>query len=83
MCPGLPLHYETGGTFVFFPLFLYPQCIEAFRGLTIFGGTGQILGVKNPLQRVNGNAAVCVVVLYQVCSNQGLRVQNGLMPGVP
>ena len=23
------------------------------------------------------------MVLYQVCSNQGLRVQHGLMPGAP
>jgi hypothetical protein len=53
---GCPLSFETGGTMplngvqlLFFSLTLYP-CIYTF------GGIGPILGVKNPLQRVNGHA---------------------------
>ena len=51
-----PLLLEIGGTFVIFSLFLYPQCM----GLQ-FWGTEHHFGDKNPLQRVNGTAAVTVM----------------------
>jgi hypothetical protein len=54
--PGCPLSFETGGTMGYhccFFLNFVPLHIESPYN---FGGTGPIFGVKNPLQRVNGNA---------------------------
>jgi hypothetical protein len=51
-----PLSFETGGTMGYnccFFLNFVPLHIESPYN---FGGTGTILGVKNPLQRVNGHA---------------------------
>ena len=57
---GFPLHFEIGGTFGLIP-YLYPQCVTSCRGPHHFGGgTSRILGIINPLQRVNGNA-ICMV----------------------
>jgi hypothetical protein len=53
---GCPLSFETGGTMGYnccFFLNFVPLHIESPYN---FGGTGPILGVKNPLQRVNGHA---------------------------
>ena len=53
---GCPLSFETGGTMGYnccFFLNFVPLHIESPYN---FGGTGPILGVKNPLQRVNEHA---------------------------
>ena len=53
---GCPLSFETGDTMGYnccFFLNFVPLHIESPYN---FGGTGPILGVKNPLQRVNGHA---------------------------
>jgi hypothetical protein len=53
---GCPLSFETVGTMGYnccFFLNFVPLHIESPYN---FGGTGPILGVKNPLQRVNGHA---------------------------
>ena len=59
----VPTAFLNWGYVESYSLFLYPQCTAAYRRPHhfFFGGggggrTGQILGVKNPLQRVNGNA---------------------------
>ena len=39
-----------------YSLFLYPQCIAAYRGPHHFWDYKPNFGGKNPLQRVNGNA---------------------------
>ena len=61
-----PLSFETGGTMGYnccFFLNFVPLHIESSYN---FGGTGSILGVKNPLQRVNGNA-VMFIILIKCC----------------
>ena len=58
---GCPLSFETGGTMGYnscFFLNFVPLHIESPYN---FGGTGPFLGVKNPLQRVNGHAAMYVL----------------------
>ena len=54
--PGFPQHSEIGGTFGLIPYFCTLSVWQHIGDLIIFGGTSQILEVKNPLQRVNGNA---------------------------
>ena len=53
---GFALHFEIGGTFGLIPYFCTLNAEQHIGDLIIFGGTSQILGVKNPLQRVNRNA---------------------------
>ena len=53
--------FETGGT-IFFLNFV-PLHIENPYN---FGGTGRIVGVKKPLQRVNGHA-VMFIILVKCC----------------
>ena len=53
---GCPLSFETGGTMGYnccFFLNFVPLQIESPYN---FGSTGPILGIKKPLQRVNGHA---------------------------
>ena len=59
---GCPLSFETGGTMGYnccFFLNFVPLHTESHYN---FGGTGPILGVKNPLQRVNGHAVLSTAV---------------------
>jgi hypothetical protein len=68
---GCPLSFETGGTMGYnccFFLNFVPLHIESPYN---FGGTGPILGVKNPLQRVNGHAAIGYTHLY-ICIHKCL-----------
>ena len=55
-CTGFPLPFEIRGTFGPVPYFCTLNISLHIGDLIIFGGKHQILGVKNPLQRVNGNA---------------------------
>ena len=59
---GRPLSFETGGTMGYnccFFINFVPLHIESPYN---FGGTGPILGVTNPLQRVNGHAVVANIM---------------------
>lgn len=53
---GFLLDFENGGTFALFSDICTPSVKKQIEDLLIFRGTKQILGVKSPLQRVNGNA---------------------------
>ena len=69
---GCPLSFETGGTMGYnccFFLNFVPLHIESPYN---FGGTGPILGVKNPLQRVNGHAVTAMTAPWHY--KRGLHV---------
>ena len=76
---GCPLSFETGGTMGYnccFFLNFVPLHIESPYN---FGGTGPILGVKNPLQRVNGHG-VFNIRLKQVTNLFVMTVFNLMLP---
>ena len=52
---GFPLHFETGVNSALFSYFC-TSIVKQYTTLFKFRGIRQILGVKTPLQRVNGNA---------------------------
>ena len=56
-----------------YSLFLYPQCIAAYRGPHHFWGTG---GKKKPLQRVNGNAGNNNFKIEARLQTQNKYIQN-------
>ena len=57
-CAGCPLSFETGGTMGYNCCFFLNFVPLHIKSPYNFGGTGPILGVKTPLQRVNGHADV-------------------------
>ena len=77
---GCPLSFETGGTLGYnccFFLNFIPLHIESPYN---FGGTGPILGVKNPLQRVNGHAVEFKSMVSAVMINCLQRIKTLFLP---
>ena len=58
---GSPCILKLGVHVVLFLIF-----VPSMYTLIIFGAKSQILGVKNPLQRVNGNAGSALVIALEM-----------------
>ena len=68
LVPGLPLHFEIGGTFGLIPYFYTRKCIAAYWGSQQFWGYRPNLGVKKPFAEGKWECCTtCLEVLWSTC----------------